>query len=241
MAKHYFSFKRFGIHQAGCSMKVSSDGCLFGAWIAEQLQGKSGRALDVGTGTGLLALMVAQRAPQLFIDAVEIDQLAAAQAKHNVLHSPFSDQIQVFSISVQEFVAQSNTFYNYIFTNPPFFENSLQPSGSSRAVATHTVALKYEELLSIAVAKLVSDGFLFIMLPALSVDKFIFLAARRRLLPHMCLYWRSRNSEPPHIAMLQLGKLPAVQLQQHHYSFYTPENNYSPYVRSLLAEYYLYF
>src|SRR5574344_717827 len=104
MAKDIFDFKQFTIHQNHCGMKVGTDGVLLGAWAAEKYSmKKSSRILDIGTGTGLIALMMAQRFPETFIDAIDIDEEACFQARENISMSPFADRIHVIHQSLQSF------------------------------------------------------------------------------------------------------------------------------------------
>ncbi len=131
-----FQFKKFTIAQDRCAMKVGTDGVLLGAWARG---GK--RVLDIGTGTGLVALMMAQRFTDAVVDAVEIDHDTAGQAMENVSSSPFANRVKVFAKALQGF--EPDAPYDSIVTNPPFFSNSLLAPDSSRTMARHTVALSF--------------------------------------------------------------------------------------------------
>ncbi|MCS7017583.1 MAG: methyltransferase [Cytophagales bacterium] len=222
-------------------MKVSTDGCIFGAWVASQLQSITGTALDVGTGTGLLALMVAQQAPQLRIHAVEIDIAAAEQAAINVSQSPFAKQIDVFAQSVQDFLHHAVGCYDAIFSNPPFFQYSLHSPVEQRNRARHTVALSHRELIAIAARHLLPEGHLFTLLPACSANTFILEATQYGLLLHEQQHWAAREGKAPHIALLKFGKLPCANMTVAHHYIHLPDGSYSPTMRQLLANYYLYF
>src|SRR5437763_1278410 len=115
MSQSYFQFKQFTIHQDHCAMKVSTSACIQGAWTP--IPDNAGSALDVGTGTGLLSLMLAQRAPQLSIDSIEIDAIAAAQANENVHQSPFADHIHLMQCDAKEYNPEKK--YDLIICNPP--------------------------------------------------------------------------------------------------------------------------
>ena len=132
-------------------MKVGTDGVLLGAWA----QGGH-RVLDIGTGTGLIALMMSQRFPQALIDAIEIDHDAAVQAAENVACSPFADRIKVSETALQNF--KPTTHYNIIVTNPPFFAHSLRSPSKSRSLARQTESLPFSAIFSFATEYLVPDG-----------------------------------------------------------------------------------
>src|SRR3954469_11797521 len=125
MANNYFSFKQFIIHQDKCAMKVCTDACLFGAYVADRFQITNSKfhVLDIGAGTGLLSLMLAQKNSTVQIDAVEIDKAASEQAKENFKHSLWRDRLHIHHQPIQEF--GMNT-YNLIISNPPFYENDLK-------------------------------------------------------------------------------------------------------------------
>lgn len=160
-----FQFKKFTVAQDRCGMKVGTDGVLLGAWARG-----GARILDIGTGTGLVALMMAQRFGEAKVDAVEIDQDAAEQAKENVASSPFTDRIEVIGKALQDF--QPTDSYDCIVTNPPFFCNSLLAPDSSRSMARHTVTLSFADILSFAATHLTDDGEISAIIPADYMEAF---------------------------------------------------------------------
>ena len=172
MANDYFSFKQFTIHQDKCAMKVGTDGVLLGAWADVS---KSKRILDVGTGTGLIAIMLGQRTSAR-IDAVETDKNAYMQACSNVRNSPWGSRIQVHHTSFQEYAAQTNCSYNHIVSNPPYFINSLKNPGKSKETARHTSTLSYDDLLINAFSLLDDEGILSVILPYEESKLFIIMA-----------------------------------------------------------------
>ncbi|MGN6568280.1 MAG: tRNA1(Val) (adenine(37)-N6)-methyltransferase, partial [Flavipsychrobacter sp.] len=143
MSNQYFQFKQFRIEQDKCAMKVSTDACIQGAWTP--IHDHVRHVLDIGTGTGLLSLMLAQRDPRMHIDAVELDEQAATQAKENIVSSPFSERIDIIHGDAKEY--QANQQYDLIICNPPFFQNSLLGDNSKRNTARHTLSFSYEDLL----------------------------------------------------------------------------------------------
>lgn len=160
-----FQFKKFTVSQERCAMKVGTDGVLLGAWA------RGGRrVLDIGTGTGLIALMMAQRFPQAEIDAIEIDHDAAVQAAENVAYSPFVDRIRVSETSLQNF--KPTTHYNIIVTNPPFFAHSLRSPSESRSLARQTDSLPFSTIFSFATEYLAPDGELSAVIPSDYLDEF---------------------------------------------------------------------
>ena len=131
MSTPFFRFQQFIVHHDRCAMKVGTDGVLLGAWARG-----GARILDVGTGTGLIALMMAQRYEQATVDAVEIDTEACQQAIDNVAESPFTNRINVICDAVQHFSMESERLkaYDAIVSNPPFFENALKNPDKGRLV-----------------------------------------------------------------------------------------------------------
>lgn len=168
-----FQFKQFTIFQDRCAMKVGTDGVLLGAWASggSTCLSHRRRILDIGTGTGLIALMMAQRFPDALIDAIEIDRDAAEQACENVSASPFADRIRVMEISLQEYAermsVQGGRFskYDAIASNPPYFVNSLKNPDKFRAIARHTDTLSFRQLMKGVSCLLSDDGVLSVILP----------------------------------------------------------------------------
>ena len=148
----YFQFKQFTVQQDRCAMKVCTDACVFGAW-AGTLGAK--RMLDIGTGTGLLALMAAQRNQEAYIDAAEIDSEASEQARGNIERSPFAERIKVHQTPIQDFLPPHR--YDTILVNPPFFQADLRSPDARINQAHHAGSLTFSELLS-AVARLLEVG-----------------------------------------------------------------------------------
>lgn len=166
MSNSYFQFKQFVIHQDRCAMKVTTDGCLFGAWAAREIKALSHTTrnmLDIGTGTGLLTLMVVQKNPQLIIDAIEIDKAAFLQAKENISGSPFKNKIYLKHADIL-----SNPYerkYDVLISNPPFYEKELASSDKSKNIAHHDESLTLEQLLPVIKNRLLADSRFYLLLP----------------------------------------------------------------------------
>ncbi|MBN2164892.1 MAG: methyltransferase [Marinilabiliaceae bacterium] len=163
MAKSLFRFKQFTINQEGAYMKVGTDGVLLGAWC------KSNNAktiLDIGTGTGLLSLMLAQRNSYAIIDAVEIEPQAAKQAQENFDNSSWSSRLRLFNCSVQDYKQITDIKYDLIVCNPPFFVNSMKADSIERTLARHTDELTFKELSDAVNELLNNEGLFSVILPS---------------------------------------------------------------------------
>ena len=157
MANDYFQFRRFTVHQGRCAMKVGTDGTLLGAWA------RGGETvLDIGTGTGLLALMMAQRFPSTHVVGIDIDSEAVRQARENAAASPFAERIRMVEADIKTFHAAP---FNAIVCNPPYFIDSLECPDEQRTLARHTSALTYRELIVAAQRLLADDGELSLVIP----------------------------------------------------------------------------
>jgi len=165
---NWFEFKQFRIEQNRAAMKVGTDGVLLGAWAPVE---DALRILDVGTGTGLIALMLAQRS-EAVIDAVEIDELACTEAKINFEQSAWNDRLKVFVTDFSLFANVPNELYDLIISNPPFFINSLKTSNAALAVARHNELLTFSQLISGARKLLSGEGRLCIIIPSESRVEF---------------------------------------------------------------------
>ena len=155
-----FRFKQFKIEQDDCAMKVGTDGVLLGAWA----YGGS-RILDVGTGTGIIALIMAQRYPQSNVMAIDIDEGAVRQATANVLASPFACQIIVEQTKVQDMRETHEGCFDAVVSNPPFFIDALQAPDRQRNMARHTEMLTYADLMTAANRLLSDEGELSVIVP----------------------------------------------------------------------------
>jgi tRNA1Val (adenine37-N6)-methyltransferase len=165
MSNTFFQFKQFTIHQDQCAMKVCTDACLFGAWMNEVITRNGlafSNALDIGTGTGLLSLMLAQE-KDVEIEALEINENAANQAIQNVADSPWKNKVIIHNQSLQEFTPQKK--YDFIFSNPPFFENDLTSSDKNKNAAKHESTLTIDVLIDFIKNNLAESGYAAVLLP----------------------------------------------------------------------------
>jgi len=180
-----FQFKEFTIHQDKTAMKVGTDGVLLGAWV--ELKKEIKNALDIGTGTGLIALQIAQRSDIQIIDALEIENNAFEQAVENFENSDWGDRLFCYHTSLFEFVDEIDDKYDLIISNPPFYTDTFKNLNKKRATARHTKSLSFEELLSATAKLLTPIGSCAFILPFHEEEKFIDLAQKLNLYPNRIL------------------------------------------------------
>lgn len=165
MPNNYFQFKQFKVYQDQCAMKVCTDACLFGAYTADLIHEEKmacNTILDIGAGTGLLSLMLAQKTTAL-IDAVEIDKAAYDQASENIKRSPWKERLHVFNEDISLFSPGKK--YDVIISNPPFFEGDLKSADANKNTAKHDTALTLQQLLSVVKVQLNEAGVFAVLLP----------------------------------------------------------------------------
>lgn len=232
-----FTFKQFFIAHDRCAMKVGTDGILLGAW-APVMQVNA--ILDIGSGSGLLALMLAQRtAGNIPVDAVELDAAAAQQAEENVQASPWSSRITVHQSDIRSWSPPLNRRYSLIVSNPPYFEKGVACSSAEREQARYTTTLSYQALLICAKQWVTESGFFCVVLPTIVVDDFIQQATQ--------LGWHLRlrtdvaetEARPPHRVLLALSLQPGA-FSLTHRVIRGADKQYSPEFRQLTGDFYLY-
>ncbi|WP_338764006.1 methyltransferase [Bernardetia sp. ABR2-2B] len=181
-----FQFKKFGINQDNCAMKICTDACIFGGYIDIS---ESKTILDIGTGTGLLSLMIAQRTDNVssnfiqkpIITAIEIEKNAFWAAQNNFENSNYTSRLKIYHTSIQEFSKNTSSTFDHIISNPPFFLHQSKTKNVSKNLALHSEALSFDELID-AIEKLLSqDGKCDILLPAYEMDIFIKKAKLKNL------------------------------------------------------------
>ncbi|MDR0421764.1 MAG: methyltransferase [Proteiniphilum sp.] len=168
MSNPQFHFKQFTVFHDKCAMKVGTDGVLLGAWASAE---NAADILDVGTGTGLIALMAAQRNPHARIIAIDTDRPAVEQAKENVGKSPYTGRITIEHFDFRQFAGNTPKRFDLIIFNPPYFSESLLPPDQQRAKARHSVSLTLEDLLRFTRECLKDSGTLSLILPCSKSDE----------------------------------------------------------------------
>jgi tRNA1Val (adenine37-N6)-methyltransferase len=236
MANDYFRFKQFTIQQQHCAMKVTTDGCLFGAWVAAELSSRQPlRLLDVGTGTGLLALMAAQQ-QHGHTEAIETDPAACRQAQENIAASPWAAKLTVAEADVRQYCPQHK--YDVIFSNPPFYETDLAGPDSRRNMAHHSSNLTVKELLLFIIKNLSVSGSFFLLLPFRRLQEVQTMLNTMDLHVRQQVLVRSSDNHAYFRVMLEGGFEHAVCTTQT-LSIYNAERQYTPAFVQLLQPYYL--
>ena len=176
-----FTFKQFAIEQDRCAMKIGTDGVLLGAWAP--IDNHPFSILDIGTGTGIIALMLAQRSAAQQIDALEIDEAAYEQATDNFENSPWNDRLFCFHAGLDEFIEEPEEEYDLIVSNPPFYSEDYKTENESRDLARFQDAMPFEQLLEAADLLLSENGIFTVIIPFNEEENFIALANEFELYP----------------------------------------------------------
>ncbi len=216
-------------------MKVGTDGVLLGAWAT--VPAAVTRILDIGTGTGLIALMAAQRAPVAMVDAVEIEEDAASQASENITESPWRDRVTVHTTAIQKFEPEYR--YGVILSNPPYFSRSLKSESLKRSIARHNDSLPSHDL-AVSVSRLLDDDGIFAsILPYEEAAIFIAEAAGHRLYLHRRLDIRGRRGKPVKRVLMEFRRHPALRLSTDLMHLENEDGTRSKTYSELTAEFYL--
>ena len=233
MANNYFSFKQFTVYQDRCAMKVGTDGVLLGAWA----RGGS-HILDVGTGTALVALMMAQRYPEAQVVGIDIDGEACLQAQENVAASPFDRRVEICHGRLQHFKAPRQLF-DAIVCNPPFFASSLRCPDERRTLARHEDALPAADLMRHA-ARLLSDGGeLSVVIPAHRRPDFDMQAALSGLYPTRVCAVKTVPRKSVGRYLLAYAKHPPLGVEEHEECLNQPDGSRSPWYQNITSSFYV--
>ena len=177
-----FQFKQFSIQQDKTAMKVGTDGVLLGAWANLDINPNS--ILDIGAGTGLIALMMAQRSNAETIDAIELNDAAYEQTVENFENSGWGDRLFCYHTSLQEFTDEIEDKYDFIISNPPFYTSTYKELSEERAMARHSESLTYSDLLESTSKLLSENGNCAFIIPFEEVENFIKIAEKNKLYPN---------------------------------------------------------
>lgn len=241
-----FRFRQFYINDERCAMKVGTDGVLLGAWAGRFQENQPLRILDIGTGSGLIALMLAERFPNAIITAIDIDNEAVEQALENFANSPWSNRLSAHSISLQEFSRihldasySHSALYDLIVCNPPFFANSLRNPNPQRALARHTDSLPYESLLSDAASLLAREGTLALIYPAETMTQVIEQAMRYNLYPMRLSHIFSKKGKPERRTLCEFSHNKSACFDEQTLYLEDDSSNRSEQYKTLTDEFYL--
>ena len=193
LRRNGFTFKQFFVAHDRCAMKVGTDGILLGAWAP--VAGVK-RCLDIGAGSGLLALMLAQRTDDsVMIDAVELENEAAAQAQENFNQSPWAERINVHTADIQQWITQQTVRFDLIISNPPYYQQGVECATPQREQARYTTTLDHQSLLTCAAECITEEGFFCVVLPEQIGNGFTELALSMELaFTFAGLMWRKRSA-----------------------------------------------
>lgn len=236
MGKNYFRFKKFIIKQEGAAMKVGTDGVLLGAWA--DINGVRS-VLDIGTGSGVIALMIAQRC-DANINAVEIDSASSLQAKSNFESSPWKGRLHLDAKSIQDYAKIQNSKFDLIVSNPPYFNKSLKPPTPERTLTRHTDQLPNSDLLESVKSMLSPLGRFCAIFPFAEGNIIIAQAANYGLFCNKKLYVQTKPSNPIIRILIELS-FEKKKLVEDTISIHTEDGEYTQEYKLLTADFYLAF
>ena len=233
-----FKFKQFEVCQQQSAMKIGTDGVLLGAWTPLY---DPQSVLDVGAGTGLLALMIAQRCGAPTIDAVEIEDAAYIECTENFENSPWGDRLFCYHASFQDFAREIDSPYDLIVSNPPFFNSQYQTTEKARNQARFADALPFDELLQGVSQLLSANGRFALILPYSETDNFVNLAASYLLFPEKVTYVQGHLSAPFKRSLLLLGRKQLPSYPTSTLVIEKARGEYTPEYQALTQDFYLKF
>lgn len=237
MASPPFHFKKFSVEQDGAAHRVGTDGVLLGAWADVE---NCARTLDIGTGTGLVALMLAQRNEKSLVTAVEIHPESAALARRNFVASPWANRLQLVEISIQDFAQQADLQFDLIVSNPPFFSETVVSPDASRRLGRHTASLPPGDLLAAAKKLLTKNGRFCVILPVLEGKHLCELAVPNGLYCTEEVEIYARPGKPAERLLLRFEKNP-YRFERKKMNVYaaTKGTHYATEFERLTADFYL--
>lgn len=237
MANSYFQFKQFKITQDRCAMKVGTDGVLLGAWAP--LKKEACKVLDIGTGTGLVALMLAQRCRSALVEAIDIDESAVDQARENVADSPWPERVNVWQMDIKNVPHAWKEKFDCIVSNPPYFVDSLKCPDVSRMLARHTAELDFPLLAQSASFLLKEGGVFSVILPADAYVSFVASCLHEGLHLQRILWVHTKPDIPAKRVLMAFVKQAVERTEQEHLIVEISRHVYSSEYVSLLKDFYL--
>ena len=231
-----FKFKQFSVKQAQSAMKIGTDSVLLGAWTPLN---HPQSILDIGAGTGLLALMLAQRCDALTIDAVEIDEQAYIECSENFEESPWGDRLFCYHASFEEFFTEMDESYDLIISNPPFYSTNYKTPEKARNTARFSDALPSKQLLEGVSHLLAVEGYFSVILPYSESETFITLAATFGLFPQKITHTRGNEKSELKRSMMLFARKPLPSYPIHIFTIEKERGVYTDEYKELTKEFYL--
>lgn len=232
-----FQFKQFSIEQDRCAMKIGTDGVLLGAWTPVNHNPFS--VLDIGTGTGVIALMLAQRCNAQQIDALEIDEDAYEQATDNFENSPWSDRLFCYHAGLDEFVEEPEDEYDLIVSNPPFYTEDYKTDNEQRDLARFADAMPFEELIEAADLFLSENGIFAIIIPFKEEENFLTIAKESELYPIKITRVKGTPTTEIKRSLLAFSRTEKVDFLIDELIIETARHTYTPEYIELTKDFYL--
>ena len=231
--RNLFKFKQFEVNQAGCAMKINTDGVLIAAMLSHD---KPTKILDIGTGTGVIALMLAQRFPNADVHAVEIDYQAAEAADKNFKNSIFNNRLSISNTAIEQY--HSTEQFDLIVSNPPFFVNDLKNEEKRKGIARHADEDFFEMLLNKSKSILSDYGKLWLILPLKQAGQVEEIGDAIQLFVTEKIYIHSDGSKPPFRMMICLSR-EKRELVENHFYIYESFKVHSQAYKTLLKDFFL--
>ena len=232
-----FTFKQFAVEQDRCAMKIGTDGVLLGAWAPTTNNPFS--ILDIGTGTGIIALMLAQRTNAEQIDALEIDEAAYEQAVDNFENSPWSDRLFCFHAGLDEFIEEPEDEYDLIISNPPFYSEDFKSDNEQRDLARFQDAMPFEDLIEAADLLLSENGIFVVIIPFKEEEKFLALATEFELYPFKITHVKGTPTIEIKRSLLAFSRNETTDLSVDELIIEIERHVYTPEYIALTKEFYL--
>ena len=232
-----FQFKQFSVDQDRCAMKIGTYGVLLGAWTP--IENNPFSILDIGTGTGIIALMLAQRSYAEQIDGLEIDEEAYEQAVDNFENSPWSDRLFCFHAGVDEFVEEPEDEYDLIVSNPPFYTEDYKSENQQRDLARFADALPFEDLIEVAALLLSENGIFSVIIPFKEEENFITIAEEYELYPTKITRVKGTPTTEIKRSLLAFNRKPKAPIVIDELIIETSRHIYTPEYINLTKDFYL--
>jgi tRNA1Val (adenine37-N6)-methyltransferase len=231
-----FQFKQFTVEQDRCAMKIGTDGVLLGAWVS--LKNNPFSILDIGAGTGIIALQLAQRSDAEMIDALEINDKAYEQCVDNFENSPWGDRLFCYHASLEEFVEEIEDNYDLIISNPPFYSEDYKTTDESRDIARFSDALPFHELIESVSILLSEEGVFAVIIPRKEENNFIKMASNVNLFPQRICRVRGNETSEEKRSMLEFS-FEKTSPKIENLIIETSRHKYTEEYKNLLREFYL--